>query len=111
MARISIIRQLANLMAQLHAIQFDKIGALHFETTTTVPSGVIAMVQHKVHAHTSYSTRRNAPRGTLQGPFQSTKAYLLAWLGHEEDEDGVMKTPWALAVMLISHCFHSGLSE
>jgi hypothetical protein len=66
-------------MSQLHALQFDKIGSLVFESDAAVPH-VDAMVQMKSSYEDMFNGGEVWGTASLSGPFESTKAYLLAML-------------------------------
>lgn len=75
--RMQILRSLAELMLQLHALQFDKIESLVFENDDASPC-VDAMVQMKGDIDKMFNREEVWPMASLANPFESTKAYLLA---------------------------------
>lgn len=81
--KMKILRKLAQLMSQLHSLHFDKIGSLVLGA-----DGTSLKVEAMVEMEFSWDVIFEGeiwPTASLDGPFGSTKEYLLSGLYDRED--------------------------
>ena len=81
--KMKILRNLAELMSQLHSLHFDKIGSLVLSADGTSLK-IDAMVQMDFPPD-MMSHSEVWPKASLSGPFGSTKEYLLSMLYDPEE--------------------------
>ena len=72
--RLKLLRNLAAIMSELHALRFDKIGALEFGDEGSVQVG--SMVSMACDMEAMYQGEQLWPRAVEHGPFATAKDYL-----------------------------------
>ena len=106
--RTKILRNLAELMSQLHTLRFDKIGSLVFESENAFPH-VGAMIHVKSDIDEMFAGREVWGTASLSGPFESTKAYLRAML--EDCKEVPKKQEWTKAQLSLLHLTIDSIPE
>lgn len=93
--RSAVLRNLAKAMSSLHALQFDAIGALHFnEQGDFVKIGELVVQSEGDIFHPEYEVINGHqapkwPEAATMGPFPDAKAFLLTGVKELEDEKGL----------------------
>lgn len=82
--RMKILRNLAGLMSQLYPLEFDKIGSLVFESDNAIPH-VDTIIRMKYDLDEMFDGGDVWGTVSLSGPFESTKAYLVAMVENPKE--------------------------
>lgn len=98
--RKRILRNLSGLMSQLHTIPFDRIGSPVFDSSGAFQN-MDAIVKMKYDLEEMYDGVNVWGTASHLGPFESTKAYLFAWLDNPKEIPEEQK--WTKAELSLLH--------